>query len=135
MKKTQNNFAYIDASNLHNGVASLGWEMDYKRFRSFLNEKYAVTHAYLFIGLIPKNKQLYTYLQEAGFILVYKEVIYDANGKPKGNCDADLVLHAVMHAYGVGRANPSSKACPPRCGAASRGIQNAWASRWRRGGP
>ncbi len=35
--------------------------------------------AYIFIGLIPKYKDLYTYLQEAEFTLVFKEVIYDGD--------------------------------------------------------
>lgn len=38
-------------------------------------------------------------LQECGFTLVFKEVVYDGNGKPKGNCDADLVLQATRDAY------------------------------------
>mgnify|MGYP001558461652 CR=1 FL=1 len=49
--------------------------------------------------MIPKYKELYKYLQESGFTLVFKEVIYDGNGKPKGNCDADLVLQVVRDAY------------------------------------
>ena len=38
-------------------------------------------------------------MQECGFTLVFKEVIYDGDGKPKGNCDADLVLQATSDAY------------------------------------
>jgi hypothetical protein len=95
-----NNFAYIDGANLHNGVNSLGWELDYKKFRVWLSEKYGVKTAYLFIGLIPKYKELYKHLQESGFTLVFKEVVYDGDGKPKGNCDADMVLQATRDAYG-----------------------------------
>ena len=69
------------------------------RFRVWLSEKYGVTRAYLFIGLIPKYKELYAYLQEAGFILIFKETVYDAEGKVKGNCDADLVLHVVKDVF------------------------------------
>ena len=63
MKKQENNFAYIDGANLHKGVASLGWRLDYKRFRVWLSEKYGVKRAYLFLGLIPKYKELYKYLR------------------------------------------------------------------------
>ena len=94
-----NNYAYIDGANLHKGVKSLGWRLDYKRFRVWLFEKYGVRKAYLFIGLIPKYKELYKHLQECGFTLVFKEVIYDGDGKPKGNCDADLVLQTTRDAY------------------------------------
>jgi uncharacterized LabA/DUF88 family protein len=99
MLKKENNYAFIDGANLHRGVSSIGWELDYDRFRVWLKEKYAVTNAYLFIGLIPKYKDLYTYLQKSGFTLIFKEVIYDDVGKPKGNCDADLVLQAVCDTY------------------------------------
>ncbi len=99
MKNKENNFAYIDGANLHKGIASLGWELDYKKFRIWLTEKYGVCNAYLFIGLIPKFKELYKYLQESGFTLVFKEVVYDGNGKAKGNCDADLVLQMTRDAY------------------------------------
>ena len=99
MKKKENNFAYIDGANLHKGTETLGWNLDYRRLRVWLSEKYGVKTAYLFIGLIPKYKELYKYLQESGFTLVFKEVVYDGNGKPKGNCDADLVLQSVRDAY------------------------------------
>jgi len=95
----KNNYAYIDGTNLHKGIASLGWQLDYQRFRIWLFDKYRVKTAYLFIGLIPKYKELYKYLQESGFTLVFKEVIYDSGGKPKGNCDADLVLQATCDGY------------------------------------
>lgn len=99
MKNKSNNFAYIDGANLHKGISGFDWKLDYARFRVWLSEKYGVNHAYIFIGLIPKYKDLYTYLQEAGFTLVFKEVVYDGNGKPKGNCDAELVLQATRDTY------------------------------------
>ena len=91
--------AYIDGANLHKGVEDLGWELDYKRFRVWLKDKHNVETAYLFIGLVPSNKDLYTRLQEYGYVLVYKEITYDGNGKVKGNCDADLVLKATIDFY------------------------------------
>lgn len=94
-----NNFAYIDGANLHKGIKNLGWKLDYKRFRIWLKEKYQVVEAYLFLGLIAEYRDLYVRLQEAGFILVFREVTYDREGKAKGNCDADLVLHAMKDVY------------------------------------
>ena len=99
MRKPENNFAYIDGANLHKGVENLGWRLNYKRFRTWLKDKYRVLQAYIFIGLIPKNKDLYTSLQEAGFALVFKEITYGEDGRVKGNCDADLVLKATRDAY------------------------------------
>ena len=97
--RKENNVAYIDGANLHKGVVSLGWDLDYKKFRTWIFEKYSINTAYLFIGLIPKYKERYKYLQESGFTLVFKEVVYDGQGKPKGNCDADLVLQATRDAF------------------------------------
>lgn len=97
--KKKNNFAFIDGANLHKGIHGLGWKLDYKRFRIWLSEKYSVSRAYIFIGNVPKYNDLYTYLQENGFTLVFKEVVYDGDGKPKGNCDADLVLKVTQEAY------------------------------------
>lgn len=99
MKNKSNNFAYIDGANLYRGIESLGWKLDYRRLRVWLSEKYGIKSAYLFIGLIPRYKELYKYLQEADFTLIFKEVIYDGDGKPKGNCDAELVLQATRDTY------------------------------------
>ncbi|MBI3633450.1 MAG: NYN domain-containing protein [Candidatus Vogelbacteria bacterium] len=99
MNNFRDNVAYIDGANLHNAVKQLGWKFDYRRFKIWLSEKYGAKQAYLFLGLIPKYKDLYTKLQEYGFTLVFKEVIYDNTGKPKGNCDADIVVLAMQNAY------------------------------------
>ena len=99
MKKKINNYAYIDGANLHRGIAGFGWKLDYRRFRVWLSEKYGVSHAYIFIGLIAKYSDLYKYLQECGYTIVFKEVVYDSDGKPKGNCDADLVLQVARDTY------------------------------------
>lgn len=98
MKLVQKNAAYIDGANLHNGAKSLPWDFDYERFRVWLREKYAVEHAYLFIGMMPKYARLYAKLQAQSYILMFKEVVYDNNGKAKGNCDADLVVAAMQDA-------------------------------------
>ncbi len=98
-KNKQNNYAYIDGANLHRGIAGFGWKLDYARFRVWLSDKYSVKNAYIFIGLISRYKDLYKYLQECGFTLVFKEVIFDGEGKAKGNCDADLVLQVAMDTY------------------------------------
>ena len=93
--RKQNNWAYIDGSNLHNGVKNLGWDFDYARFRVWLSEKYLVGRAYIFLGMIPRHRDLYDYLEDCGYILVFKEVVYDRYGKVKGNCDADLIVHVM----------------------------------------
>jgi len=95
----QNNFAYIDGNNLYRGISDSGWKIDYCRFRKWLEEKYGVSRAYYFIGRVLKQKAIYKALERAGFTLIYKEVIFDGQGKAKGNCDTDLVLQSVIDAY------------------------------------
>lgn len=104
MNKSRNrgNYAFIDSQNLYLGVKSLGWELDYKKFRLYLKNKYNVSQAYLFIGLVANNQGLYTELQRAGFILIFKPTIrYFKDGKEtvKGNVDAELVLYAAAIEY------------------------------------
>ncbi len=91
-----NNHAFIDAQNVHLGIKSLGWKIDWKRFRVYLKDKYNVTDAYMFLGFVSGNQKLYSHLQKSGFILVFKPLIFNEDGTVKGNCDADLVLHAIL---------------------------------------
>jgi uncharacterized LabA/DUF88 family protein len=96
MDKKQNNYAFIDSQNLNLGIQKLGRKLDYKKFRIYLAEKYGVSKAYMFIGFVALNQGLYDRLQEAGFILKFKPTIPDADGKIKGNVDADLVLRGAL---------------------------------------
>ena len=96
MSKKENNFAFIDSQNLNLGIQSLGWKLNYKRFRIYLKEKYKISTAYLFIGYIPANQDLYSSLQEAGYVLVFKPTLPDKKGEVKGNVDADLVLQVMV---------------------------------------
>lgn len=97
--KSVKNYAFIDAQNLNLGVRDLGWKLDFKKFRIYLRDKYDITRAYIFIGFIGENQSLYTALQNFGYILVFKPILEDKEGKPKGNVDADLVLHTMIE-YG-----------------------------------
>ena len=96
MKKKNNNYAFIDSQNVNLGVQELGWRLDFKKLIIYLKEKYSVKTAYLFIGYLPENKNLYSSLQKYGYLLIFKPVMRDDNGRPKGNIDADLVLQAMI---------------------------------------
>ncbi len=102
MLKTPKIYAFIDSQNLNLGIRTLGWQIDYKKFRLYLKNKYDVDRAFMFIGLVANNQQLYTMLQASGFILIFKPTVqYFENGKQtvKGNVDAELVLHAAAIEY------------------------------------
>ena len=98
-KKKENNYAFIDSQNLNLGVKSQGWNLNFARFRRFLKDKYKVNKAYLFIGYVFDNQALYTELQIAGYICVFKptlEIKEKGKIKIKGNVDAELVLHTMI---------------------------------------
>lgn len=89
---------YIDGNNLYRAAKELGFEIDYKKFRGWLRQKYRADSVYLFIGLIPERVKYYEYLQECDFILVFKKTV-SIGGVIKGNCDAELVLKVVSDFY------------------------------------
>lgn len=77
-------------------IGELGWKIDYKRFRTYLKEHYNVIKAYMFMGFKPSEQQMYNFLQDAGFNLIFKPILELKNGDVKGNCDAELVLQAMI---------------------------------------
>ena len=91
-----NNYAFIDSNNVYLSVKSQGWNIDWKRFRTYLKEHYGVSQAYLFIGYIEGNNEVYIKLQKAGFICIWKPILTYKDGTIKGNVDAELVLHSMI---------------------------------------
>lgn len=90
------NYAFIDSQNLNLSIRELGWKLDFFRFRVYLKEKYKIKIAYLFIGYLPEKQDLYNSLQKYGYILIFKPTLKYKDGKVKGNCDAELVLQAMI---------------------------------------
>lgn len=98
MKKTdkEKNCAFIDAQNLHMSIESMGWRLDYKLFREYLQKHYNVKKAYMFMGFKPDQQPMYDALKEYGYTVVFKPAVILKNGMTKGNCDAELVLQAMI---------------------------------------
>lgn len=102
-------YVFIDSQNLNLGTSKniykgkeliyKGWKLDYKKFRIYLRHKFKVNKVFLFIGLIPENKKLYNTLKNFDYTLVFKPTVKDGFGKPKGNVDAELVLHCAKIEY------------------------------------
>ena len=90
-------FAFIDSQNLNLGVKSQGWNLDWRKFRQYIRNKYNAVNAYLFIGYKPGNEALYTNLQQMGYVVVLKPTMELPDGTVKGNVDAELVLHTMIH--------------------------------------
>lgn len=81
-------YAFIDSQNLNLGSQRMGWKVDWRRFRQFLQEKYNVTQAYMFIGYMSENESLYEYMHELGYLVVLKpsiDVMNPDNGKDDKN--------------------------------------------------
>lgn len=89
-------YAFIDSQNVNLAIREQGWTLDFGRFRKYLSDKYGVVKAFLFIGYVPTNQNLYTVLQQQGYILIFKPTLVLPDGKVKGNVDAELVLHSMI---------------------------------------
>src|SRR3989344_810559 len=94
--KLKNNYAFIDSQNLNLSIRQLGWVLNFKHFRIYLKDKYNISKAFLFIGYIEGNNDLYKSLQEAGFICIFKPTLKYKDGTTKGNCDTELVLQVMI---------------------------------------
>lgn len=102
--KRSTNYAFIDSQNLNLAIRELGWRLDFCRFRVYLRDKYNVEKAYLFIGYLAQNTSLYAYLQDAGFICIFRPTLTNKDGTTKGNCDAELVLQAMIESSNYDKA-------------------------------
>ncbi|OHB22420.1 MAG: hypothetical protein A2939_02565 [Parcubacteria group bacterium RIFCSPLOWO2_01_FULL_48_18] len=100
----ENNFAFIDSNNLNLSIRDQGWELDFGRFRIYLSDKYRITKAFLCIGYVKGNEGLFKYLQESGYVCVFKPTLELPDGDVKGNVDAELVLHTMIHINDFDRA-------------------------------
>lgn len=97
--KKPNNYAFIDSQNLNLAIQELGWKLDYKRFRVYIDDKFNVKKAFLFIGFIKGNGVLYENLRRSGYKLIFKPTLEFTKNKKvhtKGNVDAELVLHTMI---------------------------------------
>lgn len=92
----QQNYAFIDAQNLNSWLYKLGWKIDWKRFREYLREEAWIEVAYVFLGFMLGNQDLYLMLQKSGFVVVFKEVLTTESWEIKGNIDAEMILQAMI---------------------------------------
>ena len=96
MEKEKNDYAFIDSQNLNLNIRNQGWILDLARFRVYLKDKYAVNKAFVFIGFVETNKDLYDFLSRVGYTCIFKPTLENKDGTTKGNCDAELVLQTMI---------------------------------------
>lgn len=65
-------YAFIDSQNLNVSTQKFGWKMDWRKFRKWLEDKYGVSKAFMFIGYVPENEALYEQMHDAGYAVVLK---------------------------------------------------------------
>jgi len=97
------NLAFIDGQNLYMNTSKKAinpWKVDLTRFRVYLEEKYNTGKAYYFLGYVQEtNQELYEEIQNAGFVLVFREHNPTMIGKKKGNVDSDIIFHIMKKLY------------------------------------
>lgn len=113
------NITFIDGQNLHLGttkcsvcakkknthlslmkyddcVCGKAWKIDLYKFRVYLKDKYKVDRAYYFLGHLKEGYDyLYRSIQEAGFIVVFKDHTGNLTSQKKGNVDTDIVFEVM----------------------------------------
>ena len=97
------NLAFVDGQNLYVNTAKKEinpWRVDLARFRIYLEKEYNVDKAYYFLGYIQEaNQELYEEIQDAGFVLIFREHNPAMIGKKKGNVDSDIIFHIMKKLY------------------------------------
>ncbi len=102
-------YTFIDAQNLNLGTSKniykkgklvyKGWKLDFKKFYTYLTDKFRIDKAFLFIGYVYQHRNLYKKLKRFGYTVIFKPTVKDHEGKPKGNVDAELVLYSAAIEY------------------------------------
>ena len=91
-----NNYAFIDSQNVNLAIRDQGWKLNWKRLRIYLKDKYKIEKAFYFLGYSKEeNLWLYKKLEEAWFIIIFKEQKLDSLSKKKWNIDSDLIFHIM----------------------------------------
>lgn len=90
---------YIDGSNLHKGMNTETYELDYAKFYRYLFDSYKPSHIYIFLGFVSGRQPLYDYLTHCGYHLIFKETFQHKDGEVKGNIDGELIVQCLEDHY------------------------------------
>lgn len=97
--KFSGNFAYIDNQNMYVAThcdPDSPWDVDMRRFRVYLREKFNVANAYLFMGAFYESRiDMYRRFKDCGYILMFRENGSTLKGEKKGNVDTDIVFEVM----------------------------------------
>ena len=97
--KREKVFAFIDAQNIAKGIENSGWKINWSVFRQWLVKNYDVSQAYMYIGFMAENRDLYLQLNNNGFNIDLKQTVKSMSRSNtrdrndiKGNVDVDLTI-------------------------------------------
>jgi len=99
MYNQENNYAFIDASNIIYGCTRAGWKMDFEKLAGYLRTRYKVQHLLYYGGLDPSNKKqlgFYEVLQKLGYETRLVPVKRYSDESRKGDVDARLAFEAMQ---------------------------------------
>lgn len=92
------NYAFIDGQNLHLWTLSdsPSWDIDFRKFRVYLREKYNVIEAFYFMWYVnEEHNELYKKIQKSGFIILFKNHTINMKTEKKWNVDSDVIFHIM----------------------------------------
>jgi uncharacterized LabA/DUF88 family protein len=92
-------YAFIDNQNLNMTIQNMGWKIDWQKFRRLLADKYGVTKAFMFIGYVPEQEEMYTQLHNAGYAIVLKPTFDMTRPRPKQDLPAAQADEGQGKAY------------------------------------
>lgn len=80
-------------------IKNLGWKLDFYKLHKYLQQYYKVSKAFIFIGRMLGQEELYEHLEKIGYTLVFKPTVsynLGSEEKTKGNVDVELVLRCMI---------------------------------------
>ena len=92
---------FIDAANILYSQKTLGWRVDYKKLKAYLERETHLVSIHFYTGKVgadEKQAHFLNKLEQFGFVVTSKEVkrirVARDTYEPKGNLDVELALNA-----------------------------------------
>lgn len=97
-------YVFIDSQNLNLSIRDQGWKLDFAKFKKYIEDRFKPKKIFFFIGFVRDNLNLYKYLKNLGYTLIFKPTLKTRDEKVKGNVDAELVLHSMIEYWNYNKA-------------------------------
>lgn len=94
------NYAFIDSQQVYLAEKSLGWMIDWRKFRVYLKQEFNIENAYVHSEYRETDIALYEEYQKAGFICVFTH----KNEIAKKDTASEKILKTMIHNYHFDKA-------------------------------